>query len=131
MFQGGEGKLPLCLLIEQLEEDGRKITKEGNLLLIDHFACHFRIKFRNHHISPTDVHHHQGCEHSGDVEERENIKIRVFTGETHDGDILNGTENKIVVADHGATRFPLNRSSVHDDKRIVAAKLDWFDRLTF
>jgi hypothetical protein len=39
--------------------------------------------------------------------------------ETHKRDILNGTENKIVVADYGSPGFSLNGSGVHDNKWIV------------
>ncbi len=121
MFQGGERELSFCLFIKQLEEDRWKLTDEGNLLLIDHLPCNFRIKFRNHHISSTHMHHHQGSEHPCDVKERKNIQVGVITGETHHGDILKGTENKIVVADHSTTRFSLNGCCMHDHKRIVSA----------
>src|SRR4030042_1135713 len=112
MLQRGESELPFYLLIEQLEEDGREVTEESNLLLINHLPCHFRIKFPNHHISSAHMHDHEGCKHSRDVEERKNIQVGVFTGKTHDGDILKGTENKIVVADHGSTRVSLHGSGV-------------------
>ncbi len=45
IFQRRKGKLSFCLFIEQLEEDGWKVSNQGHLLFINNLTRNFWIIF--------------------------------------------------------------------------------------